>query len=59
MMKEEGLESIFARHQRLTNATRSAIKALGLPLLHQMELPVQQLRLLLPIGLMLNKFAPS
>ncbi|UBF28266.1 alanine--glyoxylate aminotransferase family protein [Kovacikia minuta CCNUW1] len=32
MMKAEGLESIFARHQRLTHSTRAAIKALGLPL---------------------------
>lgn len=32
MMKAEGLESIFARHQRLMTATREAIKALSLPL---------------------------
>ncbi|MBW4521331.1 MAG: alanine--glyoxylate aminotransferase family protein [Scytolyngbya sp. HA4215-MV1] len=32
MMQAEGLENIFARHQRLTTATRAAIKALGLPL---------------------------
>jgi aspartate aminotransferase-like enzyme len=32
MMKAEGLENIFARHLRLMNATRAAIKALGLPL---------------------------
>ncbi len=32
MMKGEGLENIFARHQRLTKATRAAIKAIGLPL---------------------------
>ncbi|MGF1480195.1 MAG: pyridoxal-phosphate-dependent aminotransferase family protein [Cyanophyceae cyanobacterium] len=32
MMKEEGLENIFARHRRLTQATRAAVKALGLPL---------------------------
>ncbi|MBE9038418.1 pyridoxal-phosphate-dependent aminotransferase family protein [aff. Roholtiella sp. LEGE 12411] len=32
-MKEEGLESIFARHQRLKNATRAAMKGLNLPLL--------------------------
>jgi aspartate aminotransferase-like enzyme len=32
MMKAEGLENIFARHQRLTAATRAAIKALNLPL---------------------------
>lgn len=32
MMKREGLEAIFARHQRLTVATRAGMKALGLPL---------------------------
>ncbi|WP_017305944.1 pyridoxal-phosphate-dependent aminotransferase family protein [Spirulina subsalsa] len=30
MMREEGLEGIFARHQRLTQGTRAAVKALGL-----------------------------
>ena len=33
MMQREGLENIFARHQRLTNATRAAAKAIGLSLL--------------------------
>ncbi len=32
MMQREGLEGIVSRHQRLTNATRAAIKALGLKL---------------------------
>lgn len=32
MMKREGLESIFSRHQRLMQATRAAVKALSLPL---------------------------
>ncbi|MFP4133921.1 MAG: pyridoxal-phosphate-dependent aminotransferase family protein [Halothece sp.] len=32
MMREEGLENIFARHERNTRATREAIQALGLPL---------------------------
>jgi aspartate aminotransferase-like enzyme len=32
MMQAEGLEGLFARHQRLMTATRQAIKALGLPL---------------------------
>ncbi|GFE71090.1 alanine--glyoxylate aminotransferase family protein [Chroococcus sp. FPU101] len=32
MMKEEGLESIFERHQRLTQGTRAAMTAMGLPL---------------------------
>jgi len=30
MMQREGLEGIFSRHQRLTKATRSAVKAMGL-----------------------------
>jgi aspartate aminotransferase-like enzyme len=33
MMKAEGLEAIFQRHQRLKRATREAVKAMGLPLL--------------------------
>jgi aspartate aminotransferase-like enzyme len=33
MMQAEGLENIFARHQRQMNATRAAMKAMGLPLL--------------------------
>ena len=33
IMKEEGLDAIFARHERLKNATRAAIKGLNLPLL--------------------------
>lgn len=33
MMQAEGLEQIFARHQRLMKACRAAIKALELPLL--------------------------
>ena len=32
MMKAEGLENLFARHQRLTQATRAGVKALGLKL---------------------------
>ncbi len=33
MMQSEGLDAIFARHQRHTLATRAAVQALGLPLL--------------------------
>lgn len=32
MMQQEGLENIFARHQRQKNATRAAMQALNLPL---------------------------
>ncbi|MCY7283172.1 MAG: alanine--glyoxylate aminotransferase family protein [Cyanobacteria bacterium CAN_BIN43] len=33
MMRAEGLENIFARHHRQMNATRAAMKAMGMPLL--------------------------
>jgi aspartate aminotransferase-like enzyme len=32
MMQAEGLDNIFARHQRLMKATRAGVKAMGLPL---------------------------
>ena len=32
MMKKEGLDNLFARHQRLTQMTRAAVAALNLPL---------------------------
>jgi len=32
MMKQDGLENIFARHKKMADATRAAIKALGLEL---------------------------
>ena len=32
MMQREGLEGIFSRHMRLTNATRAAVSAMGLKL---------------------------
>lgn len=37
MMKEEGLENIFARHKKLRDGLRAAIKALGLGLLTKDE----------------------
>ncbi|WP_348029385.1 pyridoxal-phosphate-dependent aminotransferase family protein [Aciduricibacillus chroicocephali] len=33
MMMEEGLENVFKRHRLMSNMTRSAIEALGIPLL--------------------------
>lgn len=33
MLKEEGLENIFARHEKMSNAVRAGVKALGLKLL--------------------------
>lgn len=35
MMKQEGLENIFARHARLAEATRSALRSLGLRMLSE------------------------
>jgi len=32
-MREEGMENVWARHQRMGDATRAAMRALGLPLL--------------------------
>lgn len=32
LMRNQGLETIFTRHQRLTQATRAAVRAMGLPL---------------------------
>ncbi len=32
MMRQEGLETLFARHERLKNAARAAVTAMGLPL---------------------------
>lgn len=37
MLKEEGLENIFARHEKMTKAVRAAVKALGLKLLVEDE----------------------
>ena len=50
MMKEEGLENIFARHQRLTTATRAAIKALNLPLFAPDEAASAAITAVVPIG---------
>jgi aspartate aminotransferase-like enzyme len=50
MMKAEGLESIFARHQRLTKATRAAVKALGMPLFASDEATSHAITAVAPIG---------
>lgn len=51
MMKAEGLEAIFARHQRLTQATRAAIKALGLPLFAPDEAGSPAITAVMPDGI--------
>jgi aspartate aminotransferase-like enzyme len=50
MMKAEGLENIFARHQRLTQATREAVKAMGLPLYTSDEAASHAITAVEPIG---------
>jgi alanine-glyoxylate transaminase/serine-glyoxylate transaminase/serine-pyruvate transaminase len=37
MLREEGLEQVFARHQRLASATRAAVCAWGLEILCRRE----------------------
>jgi aspartate aminotransferase-like enzyme len=51
MMKAEGLESIFARHQRLTKATRAAVKALGMPLFTSDEATSHAITAVAPMGI--------
>ncbi|KAM3103564.1 pyridoxal-phosphate-dependent aminotransferase family protein [Phormidesmis sp. 146-12] len=50
MMQAEGLENIFARHQRLLLATRAAIKAMGLPLLAADECASPAITSVIPSG---------
>jgi aspartate aminotransferase-like enzyme len=55
IMKEEGLESIFARHERLKNATRAAIKALNLPLFAADEYGSPAITAVEPLGIEADK----
>ncbi|HEY9666350.1 MAG TPA: alanine--glyoxylate aminotransferase family protein [Coleofasciculaceae cyanobacterium] len=50
MLKAEGLESIFARHQRLMKATREAMKALSLPLFAPDEAASPAVTAVAPVG---------
>lgn len=50
MMQKEGLENIFARHQRLMNATRAAVKALNLPLYGPDESASPAITAVAPVG---------
>ncbi|HEY9809743.1 MAG TPA: alanine--glyoxylate aminotransferase family protein [Halomicronema sp.] len=50
MMQKEGLENIFARHQRLMNATRAAVKALNLPLYGTDECASPAITAVAPVG---------
>lgn len=50
MMQKEGLEHIFARHQRLMNATRAAVKALNLPLYGTDECASPAITAVAPVG---------
>lgn len=55
MMRAEGLDNIFARHRRLTQATRAAIKALGLPLFASDEAASNAITAVAPIGVEAEK----
>ncbi|MEA5468729.1 alanine--glyoxylate aminotransferase family protein [Spirulina sp. 06S082] len=67
MMREEGLENIFARHDRLKRATRAGVKALGLGLLCEDEVASPAVTAVMPTNveaekirsLMQEKFAIS
>lgn len=50
MMKAEGLETIFARHERLKRATRAAMKALNLPLFAADEFASPAVTAVMPQG---------
>lgn len=50
MMQKEGLENIFARHQRLLTATRAAVKAMGLPLFAADECASPAITAVIPSG---------
>ena len=50
MMREEGLEAIFARHVRLQAATRAAMKALNLPLFAADEVASPAVTAVMPQG---------
>ncbi|MEB3267015.1 MAG: alanine--glyoxylate aminotransferase family protein [Leptolyngbya sp.] len=50
MMREEGLENIFARHARLQGATRAAMKALNLPLFAADEVASPAVTAVMPQG---------
>lgn len=56
MMKEEGLDNVFARHERLARATRSAMEALGLKLLAPQNPAFSATGVYLPEGLDGKKF---
>lgn len=50
MMQAEGLDLIFARHQRLMKATREALKALSLPLLAADEVASPAITAVAPVS---------
>ncbi|MBD2440803.1 alanine--glyoxylate aminotransferase family protein [Nostoc sp. FACHB-110] len=55
MMKEEGLESIFGRHERQKNATRAAIKGLNLPLFAADNYASPAITAVAPVGIEADK----
>lgn len=55
MMKAEGLENIFARHRRATQATRAAARALNLPLFAPDEAASPAITAIAPVGVEAEK----
>ncbi|MBE9028583.1 alanine--glyoxylate aminotransferase family protein [filamentous cyanobacterium LEGE 11480] len=55
MMKQEGLETLFARHDRLRSATRAAVKAMGLPLFGPDECASPAVTAVMPTGVEAEK----
>lgn len=51
IMQKEGLDNIFARHQRQTHATRAAMKALNLPLFAPDHAASPAITAVAPIGI--------
>ncbi|NJM46826.1 MAG: alanine--glyoxylate aminotransferase family protein [Alkalinema sp. RU_4_3] len=51
MMRNEGLENIFTRHDRLKRATRAAIKAMGMPLYASDDCASPAITAVMPEGL--------
>jgi aspartate aminotransferase-like enzyme len=59
MMQKEGLEAIFARHDRQKRATRAAMAALNLPLFGADDCASPAITAVMPQGVDASKFARS
>lgn len=55
MMKKEGLDNLFARHQRLMKGTRAAVAALGMPLFAADEVASPAITAVAPVQVEVDK----